>query len=175
LQLVLNHIHGTTRNDVEYASPDNANRLWRHELDHDAESVLLLYWIPHSVYEPVFFLLSGLAAILLVDRHWLDESVTRNDPEYVPEAFQHLILQFILNNCDKKFMMEPVALQFRLVEVTRLNLSLPDTEDSQWNAENSRKGPSPQPSLQHTQVKRPSLAVGVTMVAMPNYCLLLND
>jgi len=32
---------------VESASPDSVNRQWRHELDHDAESVfwLLLYWV----------------------------------------------------------------------------------------------------------------------------------
>jgi hypothetical protein len=44
--------------------------------------------LTHSVYQPLLPLLSDLAAILVVDRHWLDESEPRNDPEYVPEAFQ---------------------------------------------------------------------------------------
>jgi hypothetical protein len=204
---------------IRKPSPDSVNRPWRHELDHDAESLLwlLLYWlvgaqpadrnkepivagtwtaltgpvsqrsnflaglaseallpdVAHSTYKPVLPLLRDLAAILLVDRHWLDKSETRNDPEYVPEAFQRLILQFILKNSDKKFMKEPVALQFRPVEVTGQNPGLQSTETSRWDAEN-RKRPSPQPLIQ-SRVKRPRLAKEVTKVVMQNYCSFLPD
>ena len=144
---------------VETASPDSINRQWRHELDHDAESVfwLLLFWavgaqpvqgditkvstftwasstgnvsdrahfleglargriksdIINSHYEPLMPLLSDLAAILVVDRHRLDDSETRNDPEYVPEAFQRLILSFILENAKKEFMSKKVPLKLK--------------------------------------------------------------
>jgi len=126
---------------------------WRHELDHDVESVfwLLLYWamvaqpaqpkgsqreyilasvwtnllgdfedrddlvwrlksdrspknLTHSVYKPLRPLISNLAAILVVDRHWLPESDIRKRPEYICEAFQRLILQFIVSNRNENFM-----------------------------------------------------------------------
>jgi hypothetical protein len=193
---------------VRKPSPDSVNRPWRHDLDHDAESVfwLLLYWVvgaqpaerekeriisatwanltgpvryrtalvrslseegsleelAHSLYQPLLALLSNLAAILVVDRYWLDESETRNNEEYVPEAFQRLILQFILENRDKEFMTQPVDRQFRQVKVIGQNLSLPGTESSRWNADSSKKRPSPRPSMQ--RMKRPRLAEGVTEV-----------
>ena len=174
---------------VESASPDSINRQWRHELDHDAESVfwLLLYWVvgaqpaerekedvsafiwasltetvasrtallrslseeesleelPHSTFRPLLPLLSNLAAFLVVDRHWLDKTEVRNNEQYIPEAFQCMILQFILDNHSKDFMTRPVDRQFRQVRVISQNPSLPGTGSSRWNAENSRKRPSP--------------------------------
>ena len=89
--------------------------------------------LAHSLYQPLLPLLSDLAAMLVVDRYWLDESETRNNGEYVPEAFQRLILQFILENRDKEFMTQPVDRQFRQVKVIGQNLSLPGTESSWWN------------------------------------------
>ncbi len=123
---------------------------WRHELDHDVESVfwLLLYWamvarpeggeaghipahawtgligdfkrrnwlvwelssgdppnnLTHSVYEPLWPLISSLAAILAVDRQWLPGSDVRKRPNYTCEAFQRLILQFIVSNRNENFM-----------------------------------------------------------------------
>jgi hypothetical protein len=125
---------------------------WRHELDHDVESVfwLLLYWamvmqpegrptvyidpdtwtsllgnfksrerlvlvlglsshdrpdnLTHPVYEPLWPLIRSLAAILRVDRHWLPENDVRKRPEYICEAFQRLILEFIVSNRDEDFM-----------------------------------------------------------------------
>jgi hypothetical protein len=126
---------------------------WRHELDHDVESVfwLLLYWamvaqpkgakgggggyipagdwayligdveerhrlvsglssgnppnnLTHSDYKPLGPLISRLAAILVVDRHWLPESDVRKRPGYICEAFQRLILEFIISNRDEDFM-----------------------------------------------------------------------
>jgi hypothetical protein len=110
----------------------------------------------HSLYQPLLPLLSNLAAILVVDRYWLNESETRNNEEYVAEAFQRLILKFILENRDKEFMTQSVGHQFRQVKVIGQNLSLPDTGSSRWNAESSRKRPSPRPSMQ--RMKRPRLA-----------------
>jgi len=43
--------------------------------------------VTHSFYEPLWPLLNALAGIPRIDRHWLDKSDTRNDPEYVNEAF----------------------------------------------------------------------------------------
>jgi len=123
---------------------------WRHELNHDVESVfwLVLYWamvaqpeklrgeymdvsfwglllgdhnsrdrlvmflslgdapknLTHSVYKPLWPLISNLAAILMFDSHHLPESDVRKRPEYICEAFQRLILQFIDSNRDKDFM-----------------------------------------------------------------------
>ena len=153
---------------VRKPSPSTANRQWRHELDHDAESVfwLLLYWVVlaqparlgiywvvlaqpirtgllrslcaeesleelmHSAYQPLFPLLRNLAAILIVDRHWLDESETQNDPEYVPEAFQHSILQFILDHRDQEFMTREVEPEPRKVEQVGQNPDLLSTASS---------------------------------------------
>ncbi|KAG8946856.1 hypothetical protein FRC04_011403 [Tulasnella sp. 424] len=146
-------------------SADSSGRPWRHELNHDAESVfwLLLYWsmvvqpegypaeflkanswasilgtpderhfflivslvnrpperprgIIHSFYHPLLRLLHDLAKILYVDRFWLDNNDTRNDPEYIAEGFQRLILQFLIENRNKDFMKCQVSGQLREVE-----------------------------------------------------------
>jgi hypothetical protein len=118
---------------------------WRHELDHDTESVfwLLFYWLlraqpeneqnepidasfwasfmgsaqariglfrssldgaTHSMYRPLWPLLNKLASILKADRHWVESSDPRNDPGYMNEALQRLILQFILEHRNETFM-----------------------------------------------------------------------
>ncbi|KAG9049633.1 hypothetical protein FS837_009723 [Tulasnella sp. UAMH 9824] len=129
----------------EFAETTERHAPWRHELDHDIESVfwLMLYWamtaqpkgeaaeyIPifpwscltekfegrqmlltglrlrftcegtfHSTFQPLDDLFKQLARILCsVDRHWLPASDTRNDPEYFAEAFQRLILQFLIDH-----------------------------------------------------------------------------
>jgi len=138
---------------------------WRHELNHDVESVfwLLLYWamvvqpekgargeclhspswgsmlkdhedrdqlvkglvlrpgdgpknLTHSVYKPLWPLIRSLAAILVVDSHYLPDSDVRKRPEYICEAFQRLILQFIVSNRDEDFMTCRVHKSFRQVE-----------------------------------------------------------
>ena len=179
---------------------NNVNRQWRHELDHDAESVfwLLLYWVlgaqpaqgpttnigvgawglfmgdvsdriglltllsdgaplsglMHPVYQPLFPLLSDLASIVTVDRYWLNDTETRNHPGYVPEAFQRLILKFILDNRDKEFMTKEVKLHFRQVERITNNLSLSITTSHQRHTESSRKRPSPEPRKQRMKRRR---------------------
>jgi len=137
---------------------------WRHELDHDVESVfwLLLYWamvaqpkggedekgyipagdwasllgdfkqrnhlvwwlssgdmpdnLTHSDYQPLWPLINSLAAILVVDRHWLPESDVRKRPGYICEAFQRLILQFIVSNRNEIFMTCPLGDALRPVQ-----------------------------------------------------------
>jgi hypothetical protein len=135
---------------------------WRHELDHDVESVfwLLLYWamvtqpegrpegyidsyswsgllgdfkdrerlvlgfrsgdipqnLTHSVYEPLWPLIRSLAAFLVVDRHWVPEPDVRKRPDYMCEAFQRLILQFIDSNRSENFMTCRVGDSLRQVQ-----------------------------------------------------------
>ena len=134
------------------------NRRWRHELDHDTESVfwLILYWAvcvqpqdgpkeainagiwgllmgpvesrsdllssrfqnaTHSIYRPLGILLQKLASILSVDRRWLDSSDPRNKPGYANEAFQRLILQFILDHRQDTFMKTKVDRELRRPEL----------------------------------------------------------
>jgi len=64
----------------------------------------------HSVYQPLWPLLSQ---ILDVDRHWLDSSDPRNHPGYINEAFQRLILQFILDHRNEEFMQRKVESRLR--------------------------------------------------------------
>ncbi|KAF8341499.1 uncharacterized protein EI90DRAFT_2965881 [Cantharellus anzutake] len=165
------------------------NREWRHELDHDAESVwwLLLYWtvtaqpkgepdefIAHSTwsiltgdrrgrlirdlastpgepdegtgteihtlyYKPLLPLLGRLAEILVIDRYWLEDSETRNAPQYVSEAFQRLILQFILDNREADFMVREVKERPRRVEKGSQEPSHSATASQRRNAEVSSK------------------------------------
>jgi hypothetical protein len=155
---------------------------WRHELEHDAESVfwLLLYWamvvqpetlpgeefidapswalllndsnhrhnliktlcsedaslpdnLTHSRYKSLQPLISKLAAILVVDRHWLPASDVRNHPEYLNEAFQRSILQFILDNRDEKFMKEDIGPKFRKVAAVAQSQGLSSTRNEVMN------------------------------------------
>ncbi|KAF8341470.1 uncharacterized protein EI90DRAFT_2965833 [Cantharellus anzutake] len=165
------------------------NREWRHELDHDAESVwwLLLYWtvtaqpkeepdefISHSIWllltggarsslicdlasgpgepdegtgtnihtlystalQPLF---RKLAGILAVDRYWLEDSETRNAPQYVNEAFQRLILQFILKHREADFMVRQVKERPRRVEKGSQEPGYSATASQRRNAEVSSK------------------------------------
>jgi hypothetical protein len=163
---------------------DSNNRRWRHELDHDVESVfwLILYWvmgaqpvkcseealnpmtwagltydvgnrsvlikalgeaqltnITHSFYEGVRPLLRDLATILVVDRVWLEEPDARNDPEYACEAFQRLILQFILDNHSKEFMGHEVEPLRRDVEPLPKVPSLTETTGKRRHAGSTGK------------------------------------
>ena len=159
---------------------------WRHELDHDTESVfwLLLYWAvsaqpeedrdrdrnqeelinagiwadltgpaesrvklvgsrrfggaTHSIYRPLWPLLNKLAAILDIDRHWVKSSDPRNDPGYLTEAFQRLILQFILDNRNEKFMKCKVGRHFRRPEPISANSSVSVTRN--WTTQDEMTG-----------------------------------
>ena len=157
---------------------DQSDR-WRHELDHDVESVfwLLLYWamvaqpekspggyidlsswssmlgdfkarerlvsvlksgdppdnLTHSVYEPLWPLISSLAAVLVVDRHWLPESSVRKHPGYICEAFQRLILQFIVSKNREDFMTCRVGDSLRQVKQVALSQALSITPSQQMD------------------------------------------
>jgi hypothetical protein len=153
--------------DISIISTDGADPQWRHELDHDTESVfwVLLYWVvgaqpeneekepirasiwamlmgsaqdrinllqvdflvtgaTHSVYQPLLPLLQKLVDILRVDGHWVESSDPRKDPGYINEAFQRLILQFILEHRNENFMQHRVESQSRRPELMPGLLSL---------------------------------------------------
>jgi hypothetical protein len=71
----------------------------------------------HSVYQPLQPLLQVLACILNIDRHLVKSSDQRNDPGYINEAFQRLILQFIIEHRTDKFMQHRVESQPRRLEL----------------------------------------------------------
>jgi len=186
---------------------DHSNQ-WRHELEHDIESIfwLFLYWamvvqpkplskkdiwpkeaigsaawaeitgdakernalvsslaqgflsrVTHSFFNPLQPLIKKLSAILVVDRHWLEQSDKRNDPEYFNEAFQRLILAFILDNCGKQFMYHPVDSNLRAVELVPQSEKHSTTTLQARNAEENKKRPSPQPSINKGSSKQPRL------------------
>ncbi len=193
----------------------DVNDQWRHELEHDAESVfwLLLYWamvvqpkplskkdfwpkeaidaaawaeitgdaekrnaliralaqgslsrITHSFFNPLQSLIKKLSAILVVDRHWLEQSDKRNDPEYLNEAFQRLILAFILDNCCKYFIDHPVDSNLRAVEPVPQSEKHSTTTLQARNAEENKKRPSLQPSIKEGSSKRPRLDLEIIEV-----------
>jgi hypothetical protein len=198
---------------------------WRHELEHDAESVfwLLLYWamlvqpklsakglpneyidsaawveisgdaekrnaliralaqgsfsrVTHSFFKPLQPLIENLAAFLVVDRHWLERSDKRNQPEYINEAFQRLILAFILEHCGKEFMNHPVDSKLRAVEPVPQSERRSTTALQARNAEENKKRPSPQPSIGEGSSKRLRLVpdeeeVGCSMCTL---CFFIN-
>ena len=85
--------------------------------------------LTHSVYEPLWALLRDLAAILVVDREWLPESsVRRKRPEYNCEAFQRLILDFIISNREERFMTCLVGESLRQVEAVPLSQAHPTAQ-----------------------------------------------
>ncbi len=152
---------------------------WRHELDHDVESVfwLLLYWamvaqpeehpggyldsytwtgllgdfearerlvlalssgnppknLTHSGYEPLWPLIRDLAAVLVVDRHWLPESSVRKRPDYICEAFQRLILQFIVSKRCEDFMTRRIGDSLRQVQSVAQSQALSFTPSQQMD------------------------------------------
>ncbi|KAG9048044.1 hypothetical protein FS837_000932 [Tulasnella sp. UAMH 9824] len=166
-------------------SEDSKERVWRHELDHDVESVfwLMFYWALsarpkerpnepinpttwnsliggageretlidglnakrdlkgtiHSAFEPLMGLISSLAGVLRLDRHWLNDSDSINDPEYIVEVFQRLILQFILDNRGKDFMGIQVDPKRRDIPDTPRAMSLSSTTSQRSNSENAKK------------------------------------
>jgi hypothetical protein len=177
--------------------PVTENQLWRHELDHDTESVfwLLLYWAiaaqpeegeeelidtgiwgmlmgtansranligcrsldsaTHSLYRPLGPLLKKLARILDVDRHWLEPSDTRNHPGYFNEAFQRLILQFILDNRKEGFMKHKVQRDPRRPRIFSESLSAsPQLPSQKRNVETTTRQPTPGPSNPRGETKR---------------------
>jgi hypothetical protein len=113
--------------------------------------------VTHSFFNPLQPLIKKLSAILVVDRHWLEQPDKRNDPEYLNEAFQRLILVFVLDNCVKQFMDHPVDSDLRAVEPVPQSEKHSTTTLQARNAEENKKRPSPQPSIKEGSSKRPRL------------------
>ena len=72
--------------------------------------------LTHSFYNPLLPLIKDLATIILIDSHWFPESDPRKDPCYITKAFQHLILQFIIDNHGQEFMNRCVEQTFHTVQ-----------------------------------------------------------
>jgi len=183
----------------EMSSTDDINnRQWRHELDHDTESVfwLILYWAvcvqpqdgpkeaidamiwgglmgpvesrsnllksdfkhaTHSIYRPLESLLSKLAAILVVDRNWLESSDPRNNAGYANEAFQRLILQFILDHRQDTFMKTKVDRELRHPKRTPQSQSRTDTSSKILHDYIRDSRSSHSPSRPRSKTKRSSV------------------
>jgi hypothetical protein len=107
----------------------------------------------HSFYAPICPLLEDLAALLVVDRLWLEDSDPRRHVEYLCEAFQRLILGFILANRDSNFMEREIDDKPRdPSEYGRPNLSL--TSSLRMDDQNRNKWLYPDPSIQQGGTKR---------------------
>jgi hypothetical protein len=120
-------------------------------------------------------LIENLAAFLVVDRHWLERSDKRNQPEYINEAFQRLILAFILEHCSKEFMNHPVDSKLRVVEPVPQSERRSTTALQARNTEENKKRPSPQPLIVGSNSKRLRLDPDDAEVgcSMCNLCLLM--
>jgi hypothetical protein len=183
---------------LENQPPATRREGWRHELDHDVESVfwLLLYWamvaqpakghigshidssswssllgdfkdrnrlvvglssgdppdnLTHPAYNPLWPLIRGLAAILVVDRHWPPESSARKHPDYICEAFQRLILKFIDSNRCENFMTCRVSDSLRPVQEVAQSHAL-STTPSQWTDGSERETEAKRSHLDRTDV-----------------------
>jgi len=63
----------------------------------------------------------------VVDKHWLPESDVRKCSGYICEAFQRLILQFIVSNRNENFMTRPLGGSLRAVQVLPQSQALTNT------------------------------------------------
>ena len=109
--------------------------------------------ITHSVYKPLWPLISSLAAILVVDNHWLPKSNVRKRPEYICEAFQRLILQFIDSKRNEDFMTFPVGESLRQVQKVA-NVQTLSTSLSQQTGGLERENEAKRRRLDRTEVGR---------------------
>jgi hypothetical protein len=71
--------------------------------------------LTHSFYKPLQPLIRDLAAILVIDSRWLPASDLRKNTYYITEAFQRLILKFIIDNRGEEFMDRRIEKTFRKV------------------------------------------------------------
>lgn len=117
--------------------------------------------VPHSYYESLGTLLRNLAHTLNVDRHWPEHNEKRNDPGYITETFQRIILQFILDNSGAEFMRRQVVQQPRQVEefLEGQSLRSPSIYKELEELEEMRKRSSSQCLTPQSRVKRLHLDV----------------
>jgi hypothetical protein len=97
--------------------------------------------LTHSVYRPLVPLIRKLASFLVVDRQWLPSSDVRNNPEYINEAFQRLIIKFILDNRDKEFMNCSVDVALRQVKGIAESQTLSSTTKQERDGTDREKNP----------------------------------
>jgi hypothetical protein len=138
------------------------NALYRNNLVRSlAQGFLSQLGVTHSFFKPLLPLIESLATFLVVDRHWLEPSDERHEPEYLNEVFQRLILAFLLENRDEKFMDCHVDTRFRKAESAPLVQKLSTTLLQVQHNEANKKRPSPQHSTEEGSSKRPRLAAEV--------------
>ncbi|KAG9016674.1 hypothetical protein FRB90_002538 [Tulasnella sp. 427] len=107
----------------------------------------------HSTLNPLLPLLSQLAEILVsVDRHWLDDGEIRNDPEYSAEAFQRLILQFILENSKNAFIDAVIDTSSRQLDPKTKEVPRTGTKNQILHASSQQKRQCP--SAEQSDAKR---------------------
>ena len=109
--------------------------------------------LTHSVYKTLWPLISSLAAVLVVDNHWLPKSNVRKRPEYICEAFQRLILQFIDSKRNEDFMTFPVGESLRQVQKVA-NVQTLSTSLSQQTGGLERENEAKRRRLDRTEVGR---------------------
>ena len=89
--------------------------------------------LTHSVYAPLWPLITSLATTLVVDSHWLPKSNVRKRPEYICKAFQCLILGFIVSEHSKDFMTCCVDNSLRHVYGVVQSQALSTTQSQEWD------------------------------------------
>ena len=89
--------------------------------------------LTHSFYKPLRHLINDLATIIVIDGHWLLSSDPRTDLFYIIEAFQRLILNFVIDNRGEEFMDRPVEKAFREVQGTRRSNACSTTSCQSWD------------------------------------------
>ena len=84
---------------------------------------------------------------------------SRNDPGFFNEAFQRLILQFILDNRGEEFtkLKYKVRRSARRPDLTSENIGLSWAAGWFIHSENCRKRSSPRPSIPQGKMKRPRI------------------
>jgi hypothetical protein len=107
--------------------------------------------LTHSIYAPLWPLITSLAATIVVDSHWLIKSNVQKHPEYICEAFQHLILGFIVSECSKDFMTCHVDNSLHQVYRVAQSQAL-STTPSQERDRLERESEAKHPCLSRTEV-----------------------
>jgi hypothetical protein len=121
---------GGSKEDVDSTSWGNLIGKFqkRHALVRNLSDGIVPDNLTHSFYEPLLPLIEDLAAILLVDSYHIDASDPRSDPYYVTEAFQRVILNFMIKNCNQAFMIDRVKQTLREVEEVPRSNAKPVTD-----------------------------------------------
>ena len=98
--------------------------------------------LTHSFYTPLQPLIGDLAAILVNDSHWLPASDLRKNTYYITEAFQRLILEFIIDNHGEEFMDRRIEKTFRKVQGIQAPYAVSSTQALSFDA-TSQEGVNP--------------------------------